>query len=202
MEQLTRRQAQVLEYITTYSQQRGCAPSLREIAGRLGVSSVGSLHKHLVHLERKGFIRRVWNKSRAIELVREQNPFLRSKVPLVGTVAAGLPVEALEDVEEVDFAEMLTAERDCFALRVRGDSMVDDHIADGDCIVVEKRVEARNGELVIALVDASECTLKRFYREGDRVRLQPANEEFEPIVVSADRVSVLGVVRGVVRRYR
>lgn len=202
MEQLTRRQAQVLEFITTYSQQHGCAPSLREIAGRLGVSSVGSLHKHLVHLERKGFIRRVWNKSRSIELVREQNPFSRSKVPLVGTVAAGLPVEALEDVEEVDFAEMLTAERDCFALRVRGESMVDDHIADGDCIVVEKRVEARNGELVIALVDGSECTLKRFYREGDMVRLQPANEAFEPIVVSADRVSVLGVVRGVVRRYR
>jgi len=201
MEQLTRRQAQVLEFITTYSQQHGCAPSLREIAGRLGVSSVGSLHKHLVHLERKGFIRRVWNKSRAIELVREQNPFSRSKVSLVGTVAAGLPVEALEDVEEVDFAELLTGERDCFALRVRGESMVDDHIADGDCIVVEKRVEAHNGELVIALVDGSECTLKRFYREGDKVRLQPANETFEPIVVSADRVSVLGVVRGVVRRY-
>jgi repressor LexA len=120
----------------------------------------------------------------------------------MGTVAAGLPVEALEDVEEIDFAEMLTGERDCFALRVRGDSMVDDHIADGDCIVVEKRVEARNGELVIALVDGSECTLKRFYREGDNVRLQPANDAFEPIVVSGDRVSVLGVVRGVVRRYR
>jgi len=201
MEQLTRRQAQVLEFITNYSQQHGCAPSLREIALRLGVSSVGSLHKHLVRLERKGFIRRVWNKSRSIELVRERNPFARSKVPLVGTVAAGVPVEALEDVEEVDFAELLTAERDCFALRVRGESMVDDHIADGDCIVVEKRVEARNGELVIALVDGSECTLKRFYREGDKVRLQPANEEFEPIVVSGDRVSVLGVVQGVVRRY-
>ncbi|MCD6326034.1 transcriptional repressor LexA [bacterium] len=202
MEQLTRRQAQVLEYITTYVKQHGCAPSLREIAGRLGVSSVGSLHKHLVHLERKGFIRRSWNKSRSIELVREQNPFSRSRVPLVGTVAAGLPVESLEDVEEVDFAEMLTGERDCFALRVRGDSMVDDHIADGDCIVVEKRVEARNGELVIAMVDGSECTLKRFYREGDNVRLQPANDAFEPIIVSGERVSVLGVVQGVVRRYR
>jgi len=201
MEQLTRRQAQVLEFITTYLQQHGCAPSLREIARRLGVSSVGSLHKHLVRLERKGFIRRVWNKSRAIEVVQERNPFSVSRVPLVGTVAAGLPVEALEDVEEVDLAEMLTAERDCFALRVRGDSMVDDQIADGDCIVVERRPEARNGELVIALLDGSECTLKRFYREGDMVRLQPANETFEPIVVPAERVSILGVVRGVVRRY-
>ncbi|RLC45401.1 MAG: repressor LexA [Candidatus Coatesbacteria bacterium] len=201
MEQLTRRQAQVLEFITTYLQQHGCAPSLREIARRLGVSSIGSLHKHLVRLERKGFIRRVWNKSRAIEVVQERNPFSVSRVPLVGTVAAGLPVEALEDVEEVDLAEMLTAERDCFALRVRGDSMVDDQIADGDCIVVERRPEARNGELVIALLDGSECTLKRFYREGDMVRLQPANETFEPIVVPAERVSILGVVRGVVRRY-
>lgn len=201
MEQLTRRQAQVLEFITTYLQQHGCAPSLREIARRLGVSSIGSLHKHLVRLERKGFIRRVWNKSRAIEVVQERNPFSVSRVPLVGTVAAGLPVEALEDVEDVDLAEMLTAERDCFALRVRGDSMVDDQIADGDCIVVERRPEARNGELVIALLDGSECTLKRFYREGDMVRLQPANETFEPIVVPAERVSILGVVRGVVRRY-
>jgi len=201
MEQLTRRQAEILEFITMYFKRRGCSPSLREIARHIGVSSVGSLHKHLVRLQEKGFIRRRWNVGRSIELVWEHNPFVPGRIALAGTVAAGVPVEALEDVEWIDLSEELVGDGDCFALRVRGDSMVEDHIQDGDWIVVQKGSDVKDGQLVIALLDGSECTLKRFYREGKDVRLQPANEEFEPIVVSARRVEVLGVVRGVVRRY-
>jgi len=204
---LTRRQREIFDFISAFVEEQGYSPSLEEIAAQFGLSSVATVHKHVQHLVEKGLLRKAWNRSRSIEPVpnyRENDheaPGLTT-LPLVGTVAAGLPIEAIEDHETVSVpAEMAGRPGESFVLRVRGDSMIEDQICDGDLVVVEKRQEARNGQTVVALIDGTDATLKRFYREGGRVRLVPANHTMEPIEVAAEQVTIRGIVRGLLRTF-
>ncbi|MGH0036363.1 MAG: transcriptional repressor LexA [Myxococcota bacterium] len=203
---LTRRQREIYDYICEFVEREGYSPSLEEIGHHFGLSSVATVHKHVHHLVEKGFLRKAWNRSRSVEPLREERTTSGgaldvSPLPIVGSVAAGSPIEALEEGESISVPSEMRGRGDCFVLRVRGDSMVDDQIADGDMVVIESRHEARNGETVVAMLGGSEATLKRFYRQGDRVRLVPANATMEPIEVPAGDVQIRGVVRGLLRSY-
>ena len=180
---LTRRQREILDFIESFIQNSGYSPSFEEIAKFFGYRSLATVHEHLSNLERKGYIRRNYNESRSVEPM--ETTHLRAAaaaLPLHGLVAAGLPIEAIEQDETVCVPEdMLTGHGPHYVLRVRGDSMIDDQIRDGDCVVVDGRDVADNGEMVIALVNGESATVKRFYREGNgRIRLQPANESHAP----------------------
>lgn len=198
---LTRRQREVYDFIRAFVAERGYSPSLEEIGQRFGLSSVATVHKHVQHLVEKGYLRKAWNRSRSVEPVElPSSPAVT--LPLLGTVAAGAPIEAVEIQESIDVPRHLVPERaSCFVLRVRGDSMIEDQICDGDYVVVESRSEANDGETVVALVRGSDATLKKIFRRGDTVRLQPANASMQPIDVPAADVEVRGVVRGLVRSY-
>jgi repressor LexA len=197
---LTKRQREIFDYLTGFIQQNGYAPSLEEIGRRFGLSSLATVHKHLTNLQDKGFIRRAWNRSRSVEVVPTKTG-RAVELPLLGYVAAGAPIEAVVGSESIAVPEDLVGKRETYVLRVRGDSMIDEQIRDGDFVIVEDRKTAENGEMVIALLEGSDVTLKKFYRENGHVRLQPANPAMSPIVVSADRVQVRGVVVGVMRKY-
>ncbi len=198
MDGLTPRQEQVLEFIRESVRVNGYPPTVREICAALDLSSPSTVHAHLANLERLGLIRRDPTKPRALDVVRELRP--PRPLPLVGRVAAGVPILAEENVEElVEVPGFLRRDDDDFVLRVEGDSMADAGIFNGDFIVVHSQDQADNGEIVVALV-GDEATTKRFYREGRKVRLEPANELYEPIVVSADEVQLVGKVVGVLRR--
>ena len=201
MQPLTKRQREILDYLHEFIEQRGYAPSLEEIGRRFGLSSLATVHKHLTNLQDKGFIRRAWNRSRSVELVPTRMGGRALDLPLLGYVAAGAPIEAVVSNETVTVPEDLVGTRDTYALRVRGNSMIDEQIRDGDLVVGEDRQMAQNGEMVIALLDGAEVTLKRLYRENGHIRLQPANDAVAPIIVAADAVQVQGVVIGVMRRY-
>jgi len=199
---LTPRQLDIVRFILTYRARRGLSPTLQEMADHLGVSPV-TVFEHTRALERKGAIRRTPNEARSLEVIAPEllelaPPQESLSLPLVGEIAAGRPIEALETIENVNLAEMLALERATFILRVRGDSMIDDHISDGDYVLVEQRDWARDGETVVALLPDGEATLKRFYREPDRIRLQPANPDMEPIY--ATDVQIQGVVVGIIRK--
>jgi repressor LexA len=197
---LTKRQREIFDYLSDFIQQHGYAPSLEEVGKRFNLSSLATVHKHLTNLQEKGFIRRAWNRSRSVEVVPAKSG--RSvEVPLLGYVAAGAPIEAIVGAESISIPEDMVGKRETYVLRVRGDSMIDEQIRDGDFVIVEDRQTAENGEMVIAMLEGSDVTLKKFYRENGHVRLQPANPVMSPIVVSADRVQVRGVVIGVMRRY-
>lgn len=200
---LTKRQKQILDYLETYIRTNGYAPSFEEIAEQFRFSSLATVHEHLTNLERKGFIRRTHNESRAIELVPLPGQAGATELPLLGQVAAGEPIEAVATPETLAVPNDLIPRRgSAYALRVRGDSMIDDHIEDGDYVVVHNRNAADNGEMVIALVQGTSATVKRYYREaGGWIRLQPANEHVAPIRVHEDDLLVQGVVVGVIRRY-
>ena len=199
---LTKRQRQIYEYIKQFLDERGYAPSLEEIAAHFDLSSVATVHEHLANLESKGFLRRGANQSRAVELV-EPGRSAAIDLPLLGQVAAGEPLEAISDDETIAVPEHLLGRGQTFALRVNGDSMVDEHIADGDYVIVESRQLARDGEKVIALIDGESATLKTFQREADgTVLLKPANESHAPQRYNADRVRIQGVAIGVLRKYR
>ena len=201
MQPLTKRQREILNYLNEFIEQHGYAPSLEEIGRRFGLSSLATVHKHLTNLQDKGFIRRAWNRSRSVELVPTRMGGRALDLPLLGYVAAGAPIEAVVSNETVTVPEDLVGTRDTYALRVRGNSMIDEQIRDGDVVVIEDRQTARNGEMVIALLEGAEVTLKKFYRENGHIRLQPANDAVAPIIVRADMVQVQGVVVGVMRRY-
>ncbi len=201
MQPLTKRQREILDYLNEFIEQHGYAPSLEEIGRRFGLSSLATVHKHLTNLQDKGFIRRAWNRSRSVELVPTRMGGRALDLPLLGYVAAGAPIEAVVSNETVTVPEDLVGTRDTYALRVRGNSMIDEQIRDGDLVVVEDRQTAQNGEMVIALLEGAEVTLKKFYRENGHIRLQPANDAVAPIIVRADKVQVQGVVVGVMRRY-
>ena len=198
---LTKRQREILNYLSEFIDDRGYAPSLDEIGRRFGLSSLATVHKHLTNLQEKGFIRRAWNRSRSLELVSTPLGGRAIDLPLLGFVAAGAPIEAVLTNETVTVPEDLVGHRDTYALRVRGSSMIDEQIRDGDLVVVEDRKTAENGEMVIALLDGSEVTLKKLYRENGHIRLQPANAQLKPLIVNPDTVQVRGVVVGVIRRY-
>jgi len=198
---ITRRQKELLEYLREYIDHHGYAPTLEEIGRHFSLSSLATVHKHLQNLERKGRIRRLANHSRALELVPDGGAGRAVPVPLLGCVAAGTPIEPVETSETVALPEDLLGRGETFALRVRGNSMVGDGILDGDLVIVEARPEAENGATVVALV-RGEATLKKLYRERNRVRLVPANDSVQPIVARAGDVEIRGVVVAVLRRYR
>ncbi len=197
---LTQRQQQVLSFIESFIESRGYSPSMEEIADHFGIASLNAIHKHLHVLEERGFIHRLSNRARSIRVVHEDLERGRS-IPLLGRIAAGLPIEAVADREEFFVPERLLTRGQNYVLQVEGDSMIDEHIQDGDLIVVEQRESARDGETVVALVDGDRATLKKVYREGSRVRLQPANPTLDPIFVPADRLQIQGVVVGLIRKY-
>ena len=201
MQPLTKRQREILDFLNEFIEQHGYAPSLEEVGRRFGLSSLATVHKHLTNLQDKGFIRRAWNRSRSVELVPTRVGTRAVDLPLLGNVAAGVPIEAVVSSETVAVPEDLVGKQDTYALRVRGDSMIDEQIRDGDVVIVEDRKTAENGEMVIALLQGSEVTLKKFYRDNGRIRLQPANATVQPLVVDPHEVRIQGVVVGVVRRY-
>jgi repressor LexA len=193
---LTTRQKEIYEFLRDKILNRGYGPTVREIGAHFGIRSPNGVMCHLKALEKKGLITRESHMSRAIQLSDSRQA--RMSLPLLGQIAAGSPMLAVQQDETIDFSSMFTSEDD-FCLKVRGDSMIDDQIADGDFVIVHKQESCRDGDIVVALVDGHEATLKRFYRERDRVRLEPANARMKPIYSS--NVDVLGVVVGVVRRY-
>jgi repressor LexA len=198
---LTKRQREILDFLNEFIQDNGYAPSLEEIGRRFGLSSLATVHKHLTNLQDKGFIKRSWNRSRSVELVPTRAGGRALELPLLGYVAAGAPIEAVAGSETIAVPEDLAGKRDMYVLRVKGDSMIDEQIRDGDFVIVEDRKTAENGEMVIALIGGSDVTLKKFYLENGRVRLQPANPAVRPLVYSSDEVQVQGVVVGVMRKY-
>ncbi len=199
---LTKRQREILDYLNEFIQQHGYAPSLEEIGRRFGLSSLATVHKHLTNLQDKGFIKRAWNRSRSVELVPTRVGVRAVELPLLGFVAAGLPIEAVATPESISVPEDLVGKRETtYVLRVRGDSMIDEQIRDGDYVIVEDRKTANNGEMVIALLGGADVTLKKFYRENGHVRLQPANPAMQPLMVPAEQVQIQGVVVGVMRKY-
>jgi repressor LexA len=198
---LTKRQREILDYLNEFIQQHGYAPSLEEIGRRFNLSSLATVHKHLTNLQDKGFIRRAWNRSRSVELVPTRMGGRSMELPLLGYVAAGAPIEAVASNETIAVPENLVGRKDSYVLRVKGDSMIDEQIRDGDFVIVEDRKSADNGEMVIALVGGLDVTLKKFYRENGRIRLQPANPAMQPMMVDPDQVQVQGVVVGVMRKY-
>jgi repressor LexA len=197
---LTPKQLRVLTFIRDYTNARGYAPTMQELADEFQVSKV-TVFEHIAALQKKGYLRRARHKARSLQL-SEQIDFpdeRPTRLRLVGTIAAGKPIEALEEREVLDLEELFVSPAETFVLRVRGDSMIDDRICDGDYVVVERRDTARDGETVVALLDEDEATLKRIYREPDGIRLQAANPNFPPI--RTKHVRIQGVVVGVVRRY-
>jgi repressor LexA len=207
---LTKRQKQVLDRIATFIEGNGYSPSYEEIAQGLNLASLATVHKHISSLEAKHYLKRGFNQSRSLELspkyFQEQRKHRPGgallDIPLMGRIAAGAPVEALAGRERLDFAEFANRE-DLYALEVRGDSMIDDHICNGDLVLVENTREPREGDIVVALVRGSETTLKRFYRESpDTARLQPANPSMPPIRVPLGELAIQGRVLAVLRKYK
>lgn len=205
---LTKRQKEVLDYLVSFLNRHGYSPSFEEIARALKLTSLATVHKHLSTLEKKRFIRRGYNQSRSIEITQLPKP-VRDQVierhavglPLVGRIAAGHPLEAVEDRETISLADFSRGQN-TFVLQVKGDSMREDHILDGDYVVVEQSQVANAGEIVVALVGNDEATLKRFYREpAGKIRLQPANSQMAPIILPAADVKIQGRVIGVLRKY-
>lgn len=200
---LTRRQKEILDFVTRHIERKGYAPTIEEICEHFGLSSLATVHKHLTNLQAKGLIKRAWNQSRALELVPTAVEIKAVELPLLGRVAAGLPIEAVEAREAIFVPkDMVVEHRDTYVLQVKGDSMIEEQIRDGDYVIVENRKTARDGEMVIALLDGDNATLKKLYREGTgRVRLQPANARMKPIIVDQGDIRIQGVVIGVLRKY-
>jgi repressor LexA len=197
---LTKRQKEIFDFVRAYIERDGYAPSLEEIGERFGLSSVATVHKHVQNLVEKGLLRKAWNRSRSIELVEAEPPGT-VEIPLLGSVAAGQPIEAVPTVDVVPVPAEMIGSKKCYALRVRGDSMVDDHIVDGDLVVLESRKEPHNGETVVALIRRDDVTLKRFYLDGPNVRLVPANPALHPMEFPAEDVEIQGVVVGLLRHF-
>jgi repressor LexA len=197
---LTEKQIRVLRFFRDYRLENGIAPTLEEAASELGVSKI-TVYEHLNQLIKKGAVHRDKAKARSVTILHDPDHSAgdgQISLPVLGTIAAGRPIEAIEDREEILLSELVPTSDHHYLLRVRGKSMIEDHIDDGDMVVIEQSKTARNGEIVVAIVDDDEATLKRFYREGGRVRLQPANSSLSPIY--PDRVEIRGIVRGVIRQ--
>jgi len=205
---LTKRQKEVLDYLVDFLNKHGYSPSFEEIARSLKLTSLATVHKHITTLEKKGFLRRGYNQSRSIEVLQLPKPVREQvierhlvELPLAGRIAAGRPLESVEEKETLSLGDFARG-GNSFVLQVKGNSMVEDHILDGDFIVVEQTQVANPGEIVVALIGGDEATLKRFYREpGGKVRLQPANAEMQPMIVPAADVKIQGRVIGVLRKY-
>jgi len=210
---LTRRQKQVYDFISTFVDTNGYSPSYDEIREGLGLNSLATVHKHITNLEQKELLRRDYNRSRSIDLLKPRGRMKQAfavaaaaaaessmSLPLMGRIAAGRPLEALENPESISLSDF-TRSKEVYVLQVAGESMQDEHIVNGDYVLVEKTNVARDGEIVVALVNGSDATLKRIYVEGSKIRLQPSNAAMPPIVVPAATVQVQGRVIGVLRKY-
>ena len=200
---LTKRQREILDYLNEYQDAQGYAPSFEEIAEHFDYSSLATVHEHLSNLERKGYIKRSYNESRAIEILPSDVFAKAVELPLLGAVAAGTPLEAQLTGETMSVPESFVRRSgQHYVLKVRGNSMIDAHIADGDFVVVQEKPAADNGDMVIAMLGTGGATVKKFFRERDgRVRLQPANESLQPMYVNENEIAVQGIVVGVMRKY-
>jgi repressor LexA len=199
---LTRRQKEILDFITGFIDENGYSPSMEEIAEYFQFASLNAVFKHLEALESRGFLHRDSNRARSIQLSPE-DPVGIQVLPLYGYVAAGQPIEAVSSPETLQVPdEFLPRRGNYYVLQVQGESMIDEHIQNGDYVIVESRETARPGEMVVALVDGDHVTLKKFYREGERIRLQPANEALDPIILEENRVKIQGVIVSVMRKYQ
>jgi repressor LexA len=199
---LTKRQKEILDFIAEFIQREGYSPSMEEIASHFRFASLNAVFKHLASLEARGHLRRDARRARSIELSTSRSSAVQV-LPFLGYVSAGRPIEAVSNSESLRIPDDLVAGLGpYYVLRVQGESMIDDHIADGDYVIVESREEAHNGEMVVALIDGENVTLKRFYKEGTNVRLQPANPDLDPLVVEAGRVKIQGIVAAIMRKYR
>jgi repressor LexA len=204
---ITKRQRQVYDYISDFVQKHGYSPSFEEIGVGMGLSSLATVHKHVSNLEKKGLLTRDYNRSRSIDLLPPKGRLKQAMsvntglvLPLLGRIAAGQPIEAVLNPETISLADFVRS-KEVFVLEVRGDSMQDEAILNGDYVLVEKAKTAQNGDIVVALVEQTDATLKRLYREGDRIRLQPSNASMQPIIVPAASVEIQGRVIGVLRKY-
>ena len=197
---VTRRQKEVLDFISGFVENHGYSPSFDEIARGLSLKSLATVHKHITNLQKKGLLQRDHNRSRSIDVLPPRTKTRAERLPLMGRIAAGLPVEASEMAESISLGDIIGS-REVFALQVRGDSMHDEHILDGDYVLVERTRTARQGEIIVALVRGSETTLKRYYIEGDLARLQPSNAEMAPIYVPLSELAIQGRVLGMLRKY-
>ena len=198
---ITRRQKEVLDFLSSFTARNGYSPSYEEIAAGLSLRSLATVHKHVTNLQTKGLLQRAHNRSRSIDVLPQRSPRkVMDRLPLMGRIAAGKPVEAIEQAESISLGDII-GNREVYALEVRGDSMRDEHIVSGDYVLVERTRTAREGEIVVALVDGTDATLKRFYREGNMIRLQPSNAEMAPIFAPAASVTIQGKVLGILRKY-
>ena len=204
---ITKRQRQMYDFISDFVQKHSYSPSFEEIGEGMGLSSLATVHKHVSNLEKKGLLTRDYNRSRSIDLLPPKGRLKQAMsvnstmvLPLLGRIAAGQPIEAVSNPETISLADFVRS-KEVFVLEVRGDSMQDEAILNGDYVLVERSKTAYNGEIVVALVDGTDATLKRFYREGDTIRLQPSNATMKPIIVAAATVQIQGKVIGVLRKY-
>jgi repressor LexA len=204
---ITRRQRQVYDYISDFVQKHGYSPSFEEIGEGLGLSSLATVHKHVSNLEKKALLTRDYNRSRSIDLLPPKGRLKQAMsvntglvLPLLGRIAAGQPIEAVQTPETISLADFVRS-KEVFVLEVRGDSMQDEAILNGDYVLVEKSKTAHNGDIVVALIENADATLKRFYKEGDKIRLQPSNATMKPIILPALSVEIQGRVIGVLRKY-
>lgn len=204
---LYKKQKQILDFISQYIQINGYSPTLQEIADSMNLSSLATVHEHLQALERKNIIKRYEGAVRGIEIVDSSvNSSLNAiELPLIGYIAAGEPIEAIENqiTTVMVSPDMVSKSKRCFVLQVKGSSMINEGIMDGDYVVLKQQETAENGQIVVALIDEGFATLKTFYREKNgKIRLQPANDNMDPIIVDSDQVKIQGVVTGIVRRYK
>lgn len=197
---LTKRQRQILDFIKQFIDEKGYSPSLEEIGAAFGLTSPATIHKHVQNLMEKGLLKRGWNRSRSIEVLEGKQEPAR-ELPLMGYIAAGSPLEAVPDPATIALPWTEAGARNLYVLQVKGQSMIEDHIQDGDYVIIEERETAENGNTVVALLGGGEATLKRFYRENGHVRLQPANPEVQPIVVRDGEFRIQGIVVGILRKY-
>lgn len=199
---LTRRQKHIYDFIVAFIDRNGYAPSIVEIGERFGLSSPATIHKHLTNLEAKGLIRRHKNMSRAIEMIPQKGDGgAMTEVPLLGQIAAGFPIESYEMEEYISIPEDMMGRSRTYVLKVKGDSMIEEQIRDGDYVIVEEKAQAGNGDTVVALVDQENVTLKKYFQENGHVRLQPANSSMRPIILDPERVTIQGVVIGLLRKF-
>jgi repressor LexA len=205
---LTRRQKELMDFLSDFISRNGYSPSYEEIANGLKLASLATVHKHIQALQAKNYLRRSFNHSRSLEIAerffaeeKARRPMSDLSVPLLGRIAAGTPVEAIQNPETLQFSDFAHNDK-TYALQVRGDSMIEDHICSGDYVLVEKTDAVKNGEIIVALVDGTDATLKRYYREPDgSIRLQPANSTMQPIMLDPSQLQIQGKVLAVMRKY-
>ncbi len=196
---LTKRQTEILRYLKEYLRENDYAPSYKEIADRFKLASKATVFEHLHNLKKKGYLKVNERLPRSLSLLGV-NAFAKAiEIPLAGTIAAGEPIEAIEEQETIDVPENLTGQKPCYALKVRGQSMIDDGIFDGDVVVIERNYYPQNGDVVVALLNNESATLKRYYREKNFVRLQPANKSMKPIY--AKNPTIQGIAKAVIRKF-